>query len=378
MAKRSLRVRDLANAMASLAPPNLAASWDNVGLLVGDPQAPCARVLVTIDCTNEVLEEGLALQVQAIIAYHPPLFEPIRKLVAQDPRTDTLFRAARNGIALLSPHTALDAATGGVNDWLADGLGDGVRRPLKNAQQLPGTEAFKIVTFAPAEALDRIRGAMSVAGAGRIGDYSQCSQASAVEGTFFGGSSTHPRTGRRGRLERVAELRIEMVCGPKSLPASLAALRAAHPYEAPAIEVHALDPKPSAHEGEGRLVNLARGATARELARRLKRHLNASRMECASGTASPTVDHEIIGLCAGSGMSMCDAAIDAGATLFFTGEAKHHEILAANRRGCSVLICGHTVSERGYLPTLAQRIAPRVPGMAFAISQRDQHPLCDI
>lgn len=378
MAKRSLRVRDLASALAAIAPPSLAADWDNVGLLVGDPQAPCSRVLVTIDCTDDVLDEAIALQVGAIVAYHPPLFAPIRRVVSNDPSCATVFRAARSGIALLSPHTALDSVEGGVNDWLAAGLGDGTRRPLRHAQHLSGTESFKVVTFAPAQALERIRGAMSIAGAGRIGDYSQCSQSSSVEGTFFGGASTHPRTGRAGRLERVSELRIEMVCGPRSLPATLAALRAAHPYETPAIEVHSLAAQPSARQGEGRLVHLAQGATARELAKRLKRHLPAGRVECALGTSDPTREHEVIGLCAGSGMSLCDLAVDSGATLFFTGEAKHHDLLAANRRGCAVLLSGHTVSERGYLPTLAQRLAPKVPGMSFAISQRDAHPLSDL
>ncbi len=378
MARRTRQIGDLAKALAQVAPPALAASWDNVGLLLGDAQSPCERVLLTIDMTDEVVSEACELRVQAIIAYHPPLFDPIRKLVKQDAATGGLFRAARAGIAVLSPHTALDAVAGGVNDWLADGVGDGERRPLDAASSASLREAFKIVTFAPAEVVDRIRGAMSIAGAGRIGDYAQCSQSFQVDGTFYGGPASRPRAGRKGKLERVAEQRIEMICGPKALPTALAALRAAHPYETPAIEVHALAAQPSAREGQGRLVRLSEPATTAEIARRLRKHLGIKRVECAEASETITKQHETIGICAGSGMSLFESAADAGATLFFTGEAKHHEQLAAVRRGCTLLLSGHTNSERGYLPRLAERIAPLVPGMAFTLAKRDRHPLVDL
>lgn len=378
MAKRTRRIGDLVKALARVAPPALAADWDNVGLLVGDANSPCERVLLTIDLTDDVMAEACALRVQAVIAYHPPLFDPIRKLVLQDPSTGTLYQAARAGIAILSPHTALDAVAGGINDWLAEGFGDGECRPLDAASSLAPRESFKIVTFAPAEVVDRIRGAMSIAGAGRIGEYSQCSQNFSVDGTFFPGSTTSPRTGRRGKLERVIEQRIEMVCGPKALSAALAALRAAHPYETPAIEVHTLAAQPSAREGQGRLLRLSQPATTVEIARRLRKHLATTRIECAAPSSPATSHHETIGLCAGSGMSLFAAAADAGATLFFTGEAKHHDQLAVVRRGCTLLLSGHTVSERGYLPRLAERIAPLVPRVAFTLAKRDQHPLVDL
>ena len=376
MAKRPLKVRDLTAALTAIAPEALAADWDNIGLLAGDPASHCERVLLTIDLTSAVFQEARELGVNAIVAYHPPIFAPLKRVVSSDAGSATVHDAIRHGIALLSPHTALDAVAGGVNDWLADGLGDGTRWPIESAASLAKTETFKIVTFAPADSIDRIRGAMSVAGAGRIGDYSQCSQQFAVEGTFFGGESTQPRAGRRGRFERVPESRLEMACGPRALPAALAALRQAHPYETPATEVHKLVAHPSAREGQGRMVHLSKPASTEELARRMRRHLGAKRLERAEPIA-PRKEHELIGLCAGSGMSLANAAIEAGATLFFTGEAKHHEHLAMTARGCTLLLCGHTVSERGYLPTLAERLARAAPRMEFTISKVDAHPLSD-
>lgn len=378
MAKRSRRIGDLAKALARVAPPALAASWDNVGLLIGDAQSPCDRVLLTIDLTDAVVAEACELRVQAIIAYHPPIFHPIKRLVANESATSALYQVARAGIAVLSPHTALDAVAGGINDWIAQGIGDGACRPLEYSSARAAREAFKIVSFSPPEVVDRIRGAMSIAGAGRIGEYSQCSQSFEVEGTFFGGVTTRPRVGARGKLERVSEVRIEMVCSAKALPAALAALRAAHPYETPAIEVHELAAQTSAREGQGRLIRLAHPATTTEIARRLRKHLGARRLECAAPSNSVATQHETIGLCAGSGMSLFESAAESGATLYFTGEAKHHDQLAVVARGCTLLLSGHTVSERGYLPRLAERIAPLVPGIAFTLSQRDTHPLVDL
>ncbi len=383
MAKRSRRIGDLAKALARVAPSALAAPWDNVGLLIGDANSPCERVLLTIDLTDAVAAEACELRVAAIIAYHPPIFHPIKRLVAHEPETAALYKVARAGIAVLSPHTALDAVAGGINDWIAEGIGDGECRPLESASTLAARESFKIVTFAPADVVDRIRGAMSIAGAGRIGEYSQCSQSFEVEGTFFGGSTTRPRVGGRGKLERINEHRIEMVSSAKALPAALAALRAAHPYETPAIEVHLLAAQPSAREGQGRLLRLSQPATTSEIARRLRRHLGARRLECAAPPASAKIgsaqtQHETVGICAGSGMSLFSAAADAGATLFFTGEAKHHDQLAVVARGCTLLLSGHTVSERGYLPKLAEHIARIVPGISFTLSQCDAHPLLDV
>src|SRR5688572_11249687 len=100
-------IADLIAAMESIAPPRLAASWDNVGPLLGASDWPLKRALLTIDLTGPVLAEAIEQDANAIIAYHPPLFEPIKSLTDQDSRTHALLQAARAGIAIYSPHTAL-------------------------------------------------------------------------------------------------------------------------------------------------------------------------------------------------------------------------------------------------------------------------------
>ncbi len=362
-------VGDLLGALNQLAPFHLAEDWDNVGLITGDASAACSRVLLAIDATPEVLEEAIDLGVQAIVAYHPPLFVKTRSVAAGS----AAFEAARAGIALLSPHTALDNAANGVNDMLAWAVGDGGRAPLIPATALPEPEALRIVTHVPADATDAVRDAMARAGAGRIGNYTHCSFAAPGTGSFMGGEGTKPVVGAAGRLESVSEVRLEMPCSTATLPGALAALRRAHPYEEPAIHIESGTPRTSATEGAGRLVVLTKAATTDAISRRLISMIGVEQVQVSATDAKRK--HTIVGICAGSGESMLDAAIDRGATLFVTGEMKHHEVLRARAAGVDVILCGHTESERPYLPILGERLAAALPGMAFTLSHVDQPPL---
>ena len=121
--------------MEAVAPRRLAASWDNTGFLLGDPSRELRRALLTIDLTHAVLDEAIAAKCQAIIAYHPPIFEPLKQLTAMHAHEQILLRCAENKIAILSPHTALDAVCGGMTDWLADLIDTGARVALEPSAQ---------------------------------------------------------------------------------------------------------------------------------------------------------------------------------------------------------------------------------------------------
>jgi dinuclear metal center YbgI/SA1388 family protein len=367
-------VAELVAALDRIAPFRLAEEWDNVGLLVGRRDAPVARAMLAIDATPAVIGEAAASGCEAIVAYHPPIFRPLKRLGDATPAERVALELAARGIAALSPHTALDAAPGGLNDWIADGIGPGDRKALVPAATLPATEEVKIVTFAPPEAIERIRDGLAAAGAGRIGGYERCSFELAGTGTFFGGDSTRPAVGGRGRLERVAEARLEMVCPRKALPIALEALRRFHPYEEPPVEIHPLEPRPIRATGGGRKLTLDRALPVDEIADRLKRHFGVATVSVALPDGAPS-EHAAIGICAGAGESLLDAAIAEGCTLFVTGEMRHHEVLSALARGCGVLLAGHTNTERGYLPSLAARLAREVPGLETRISTCDRDPL---
>jgi len=375
-----MTIADLIDALERIAPPDHAETWDTVGLLVGRREAPLSGpVLLTIDFTGAVLAEARSLGAGAVVAYHPPIFKPLSRLTSDDPGERAILGAVEVGVAIYSPHTAIDAAPGGVTDWLCDMLGEnkgdgkalGDRRALVPSQAHGTRSMHKFVTFVPADAVEGVRNALASIGAGIIGEYEQCSFMLEGRGTFFGREGTNPAAGESGQLESVEEVRLEMVCPGRSLPLAVEMLRQFHPYEEPPCDIYPLTPRPLREIGAGRRITLDRPATPQELAARLKANLGLEAVKLAAATDQPV---SRIGLCPGSGGDLLDPAIENGCEVFITGEMSHHRVLAGVRRGCSVILPGHTNTERGYLPRLAERLGGLLPDGTFAISEVDRSP----
>lgn len=367
---------EVEQALDRLAPFRLAESWDNVGVLLATSRDRLRRLLFTIDLTERVLDEAISKRVDGIVAYHPLLFSPLKRLADRDRVERTIRRAAAADLWIASPHTALDAAPNGLNDWLAGLAGSGRLEPLQRASESRPSEAFKIITFVPRDAVEAVRAAMSQAGAGRIGAYAECSFTTDGIGTFLGDDTTNPVVGRRGRLERAEETRLEMVCGNNALAAAIAALRRSHPYEEPPIEIHALQPVPRLDAGAGRVNQLETATDLASLAKSFRRGLGLDRIDVAEAIGgAPKRKITRVGVCAGSGGELVEAAIAAGCEAFLTGELSHHRVLDAVSRGLSILLVGHTESERGYLPLLAKRLKRECPGLETIVSRADRPPL---
>lgn len=363
--------------LQNIAPLHYAEEWDNVGLLVGDEHWSAGSALMTIDLTEPVLEEARKHQVGLIIAYHPPIFHPLRRLTAATVQERIVLEAARAGIAVYSPHTALDAAPGGVNDWLAQGLlprkGAGDVKALHAYPDLPKNEECKIVTFCQEKSVEQLRQALASIGAGHIGEYAMCSFETRGTGSFLGDESTNPSVGARGSLQHIDEIRLEMVCPKASLPLAVRMLHEFHPYDEPPLEIHQLMPRPERDIGQGRRVVLDRQVGLEEIADRVKKWLGTQRVRVARSPAAPQ-QFRTIGVCAGAGGSLVDEAIDQGCELYLTGEMRHHAVIAAMARGCTVVLAGHTNTERGYLKVLRKRLAKELPGLTTVISRRDTDP----
>ncbi len=134
-----MRLHNAIQTLENIAPLHLAEDWDNVGLLI-NPLKPknIAKILLTIDLTEAVADEAIAAKTDLILAYHPILFRPANRLNADDAYDRTVMKLIQNNVAVYSPHTALDAVIGGVNDWLADSVGEGEVSVL---QPIPGSDA---------------------------------------------------------------------------------------------------------------------------------------------------------------------------------------------------------------------------------------------
>lgn len=355
-------LRQLIDLLEQIAPTRFAESWDNVGLLVGDPAQQFHKILLTIDYTAAVADEAQRESADAIIAYHPPIFDPLKRV-----NPGLIFDAVRRGIALYSPHTALDVADGGANDMLADALGLHSRQPLRPARYI--SQLCKLIVFVPPDALDKVADALFNAGAGHIGNYSHCSFRSPGSGTFFGQAGANPAVGQPQRLEKVNEIRFETLLPLNLVPAAIRALHDSHPYEEPAFDLVQL--LPAETHGQGRIGSFASPVDRAQLIQRVKHQLNLSHLLIAGPTTGPV---HTAAAAAGACGDMINDALAQNAQFYLTGELRHHDALRAAERGMTVACTLHSNSERAVLARLASRLQSQLPPIPILLSQADRDP----
>lgn len=368
-----MKMDQLTDILGRIAPTQLAESWDNVGLLVGKSTANVRKALLCIDLTEAVLEEAISAKASLIVAYHPPIFSSLKTVTDSDTKARIVLRAIEKKIAIYSPHTALDAARGGVNDWLCEPFGKGAVIPIKPAD-VPTRKPYKLVTFVPMDKLDLLRDALSVAGAGIIGNYEQCSFVSEGIGTFKGNNLANPTVGKAGQLEYAPEAKLEMVTPGSCLTAVVNALRQTHPYEEPAFDIIPLTADPtSPHQGMGRVITLQKSLSLNTCIARLKKHLGVKTLEICKIPGATRQSIKRIGVCAGAGGSFLKSLHDVD--LYITGEMRHHDMLAAVDRGINLLLAGHTQTERPFLPRLRDMLIEQgARTVQWQISKADLAP----
>lgn len=361
-------VADIAGFLERLAPAALAADWDNVGLLLGDPAAQVERLMACLTLTPEVVAEAVAEQVQLIVTHHPILFRPVQRLTSATHDGQLLLPLLRAGIAVHSPHTAWDNAKGGINDLLASRLSLTEVKPLRPAGDF---RQSKLVVFVPDADLERVADAMFTAGAGNIGEYSQCSFRLTGTGTFFGSAATNPTLGQKGRREQVAEYRLETICPDAAIDRVVAAMRAVHSYEEPAFDVYPLRPAASG-PGLGRVGRLAGSTSLAHLARVVRQALKADSIQMVGDGNRPV---QTVALACGAAGDFLGDAAAAAADVFVTGEMRFHECLAAQRQKVALLLPGHYATERPGIELLADLLQKQWPDTAVWPSKRERDPL---
>lgn len=354
--------------LEQFAPAKLAAEWDNVGLLLGDRSAAVTHIMTCLTVTPESAAEAVASNVQLIITHHPVLFRGAKRLTTDNAEGRMLLSLIRAGVAVYCPHTAFDNTVGGINDLLAHRLRLTDETPLRRREE--SVRKCKIVVFVPDTDLARVSDALFSAGAGQIGQYSQCSFRLAGTGTFFGSEAANPTIGQKGRREEVSEWRLEAICPQARVEAALAAMRKAHSYEEPAYDVYPLQSLSMA--GEGRIGRLAAPMALTELARLVKQQLNTKRLEVI-GDMNKSVQR--IAIVCGAGGEFVSDAVRGKADVLLTGEARFHDYLAAQAQGLALLLPGHYASERCGIEELAARLQQQFPELEVWPSRQERDPV---
>jgi len=350
-ARTLVSVAQIAEAIERIAPIPLAEEWDNCGLQVGDPAAPVGRVLVALTPLPAVFEEAEENGAAFLLFHHPLIIDPIKTINTSSYPGDLLARAIRGGLAVYATHTSYDAAPAGVSVALAEALD--LRGPLRVLS--PRGDLRKLVVFVPEENVDAMAKSLTEAGAGVIGDYTECTFRTQGTGTFRGGDEAIPYLGEKGRLEKVEEIRIETVVAAHAVSRAAEAATAAHPYEEAALDVYPVEGSPEGC-GYGRVGTLPERLTSEELCEYVSGSLGfPSRL-----VADPGRRIETVAVLGGSGGSFIPEVAASGAQAYVTGDVDYHDSLLAESLGLTVVDAGHAATELPSLEPLALRLAELV------------------
>lgn len=363
-----VRVRDVLQALDERYPFSHCAEWDNVGILLGDPDASVRRVLVALDASPSAVEACRRAGADLLVTHHPVLFTPVSAVRPGVPAEGAAFLLLRMGVAVISAHTNADAAPKGVSYVLARRMG---LREI--ATLVPGEPAgaFKVTVFVPAERAEEVASAVSGAGGARIGEYRDCSFRAAGTGTFRPTAAAAPWKGEAGRLQSVSEVRLEAVVGRGLVQQVLRAVRAVHPYEEPAIDVVALAAGAQGG-GIGAVGNLRRPAPLAEALEELCARVRPACVRVAGPRAKLV---RRVAVVAGSGAEFAAAAREAGADLFVTGDIKYHQAVEAAGGAMAVADIGHGAGEKWILPEFRKVLEKRFAGSVAVRVHREEEPL---
>ena len=361
-----MRLNTITTYLESLAPLAYQESYDNSGLLVGHPDKEIHQALISLDCTEEVVDEAIRLGCDLVISHHPIIFSGLKRFNGSSYVERVVIKAIKHDIALYAIHTNLDNVAGGVNGKIAERLG------LRQTHILqPKTDLLnKLVVFVPTQHAERVRQALFGAGAGHIGNYDACSFNAEGYGTFRAGKGANPFVGQPGELHREAEVRIEVVYPSNRQQAVLKSLFETHPYEEVAYDNYRLQ---NVHPtvGSGLIGELETPLAEADFLALLKDRLQTSVIRHTALRNKPVGR---VAVCGGAGGFLLRQAIRAGADVFVTADYKYHEFFDAEGKTI-IADVGHFESEQFTQQLLLEIIQKKFPTFAVRLTGIDTNPI---
>lgn len=358
---KTAKLSDILGIINKIAAPDLAESWDNSGLQVGDPTAGITRIMVSLDVTPAVLESAISQGCQLLVTHHPLIFKPQKNISTSTPQGRLIHKAICNGIAIVSMHTSYDIAAGGLNDVLADkfDLLDCV--PL---QITSGQELLKLVVFVPDGHLDQVRRAVFPF-AENLGVYQDCSFSTGGEGTFTPQEGANPFIGKVGVRQHTIEQRLEVLVSKSMLSRAVKSMLAAHPYEEPAFDVY-----PLLNEGKklglGRIGRLSSPVVLADFAAQVADVLGVNGLRYVG---QPDTEVKKVAICSGSGASLLQSASRSGADVLVTGDVKYHEARDAQDAGVALIDAGHFHTEILMVKAVSDRLDQMLKEAGFDLCE---------
>lgn len=361
-----VKIKEVSEYLESIAPRSLQESYDNSGLIVGSPSQRVTGILVSLDCTEEVIKEARKRKCNLVVCHHPIIFRGLKGLTGKTYVERTVMAAIKADIAIYAIHTNLDNVLTGVNNKICERIG------LTNTRILVPQEGnlAKLETFVPPSYRNKVLFAIHQAGAGNIGNYSRCSFTTRGVGTFEPNSKAKPKVGKRNTLENVEEERIEVIF-PKDLKQKvLLALEKAHPYEEVAYYLHDLQ-NWNNETGAGMIGKLEAPMNTRTFLNHLKKRFRLKSLR-HTDIIKPKVQK--IAVCGGAGSFLIQEAKKAGADVFITADIKYHEFFDAEN---SILLAdiGHYESEVFTKDLLSKLLRQKFSNFAVNLAKTNTNPV---
>ena len=353
-------VSDISRMLEAQYPPCLAEKWDNVGLQIGSNQSSVHKIMVSLDLDREILNQAIEQQVDMIITHHPLFFSPIKRINYDQAQGDLITRIIKNDINVYAAHTNLDAASRGLNQYLAEKLGL-LDIQLLDQQHLE--TLYKLVVYVPVSHEAVVREAIGNMGAGHLGNYSHCCFRSPGTGTFLPQTGSNPYIGEPGKLEEVEELRLETIVPQNILATVINQMKAVHPYEEVAYDLYPLQNQGQAFS-LGRIGKLAAAVTLQEFCAQVKERLQLDSLRVVGNWVDKV---QKIAVVSGAGAGFIPVVRARNCDLLVTGDLKYHEAKEAEALGLAIIDAGHQGTEQIMAALVVAYLRESCDKMGFAI-----------
>ncbi|HKK37831.1 MAG TPA: Nif3-like dinuclear metal center hexameric protein [Cryomorphaceae bacterium] len=360
------QIKEICSYLEEWAPPAYAESYDNVGLLVGDRESEVKGVLVSLDCTEAIIDEAIEKGCNMVISHHPIVFKGLKRLTGKNYVERTILKAIKHDISIYALHTNLDSVLTGVNGKISDRLGLTNRLILN-----PKKEALhKLTVFVPKNDVEKVRRAMFEAGGGVIGNYSGCSFNIEGKGTFHPESGAGPAIGSVGKTQVQEEVRVELMFPAFLSSKIMAAMTASHPYEEVAHYLHSLENE-NQYVGAGMVGNLPQEMEGADFLSFLK-----DAMELKLIRHTPILRKVIkkVAICGGSGSFLLPHAKRAKADVYITGDFKYHEFFDAEDH-IMIADIGHYESEQFTIELIGDYVRKKFTTFAVRLTEVNTNPI---
>ncbi|MDA7803795.1 Nif3-like dinuclear metal center hexameric protein [Crocinitomix sp.] len=361
-----MKISEITNYLESLAPLSSQEAYDNSGLIVGDRDATITNALISLDCTEDIVDEAIRKKCNLIIAHHPIVFKGLKKLNGKNYVERTVIKAIKNDIAIYAIHTNLDSYRFGVNAKIGALLG------IENPQILApvSEQLMKLVVFCPNDSVEEVKNALFEAGAGQIGNYSECSYSSDGQGSFKANSDAKPFIGEIDQRHIENETRIEVLVSKHISGQVIQGMLAHHPYEEVAYDCIPLLNK-NKDEGAGMIGNLPEAIDEKTYLAHLKLTFDCGIIRHTTLQNKPI---KKVAWCGGSGSFLLNHAKAKKADIFITGDFKYHEFLDAENK-LVIADIGHFESEQYTIELLDEILRKKFTTFAPCLTEIKTNPV---